>query len=225
MYSLSIPTRVRTPVGEPRAYSQVTQPSAQFVMATAEATRMRVPRSALNLTLNLCLAVSASVTPARHESRQETTPQRREGRTLIDGSKTPNQIDDRTAIGLIFMTMAIPEDTPVRQAEGRLTAMIGFRSADAEIMRKELTRFHGLLTELQSDAAVAVTDAQRDRTPENVSRIREVSEQMHTKAEESYERLQIMLSADGAAKLAKFVESQKRNMKVLGPSSGVPPSR
>ena len=151
-------------------------------------------------------------------AQRPSAGERRPLRVVVDGSKTPNLIPDRVAIGMFMSGIAIPSNADKR-AVGSMTAKVASMKlslADMSILRKEASNLHGRLMALRDSMAASNAKAGTANTRDAVAKPIAAVESRNTLAMESYGRLLETLSPEGARKLATHVTSIKRQMKAVG---------
>jgi hypothetical protein len=134
-------------------------------------------------------------------------------RTVVDGKVNPELISQERAVSLLFISLAGSLD----RLEARL-ASLGLSQQDMLTLKSELTQFRAVMTDLSSKAQAVTASVRVSPTVENIERGRELSLALNAAAWAGYGRLQQTLSRDGTARLTQYIENQKRNIRVLGPS-------
>jgi len=142
----------------------------------------------------------------------------------IDGAKNPELIPDDVAYRLVFLGVAEPGDASDAQ-KARFRAKIasaGLNEEDTEAFRVILAALQKQLDALNAQAKLILA---RDPLPlagtPDYQRLLELSKQRGPVFAEAMSALPARLSVDGGAKLAAYVQSEKRRMKYL-PESPMP---
>ena len=168
----------------------------------------------------------ASTLPVTLEAQRTVTPPPqvpsdfRPGRVLVDGSKNPERIPDRIAIGMFISAITIPAPAD-KLALRRFESQIGplkLSPSDKGILRTELARLHGRLVTHRETMTAARDGLYRSRTPANAAAFTAAVEARDALAVDSYGRLLEVLSSDGARKLQAHIGAVKRQIKEVGPA-------
>jgi hypothetical protein len=138
---------------------------------------------------------------------------------VIDGSKNPEAIPERTAVAIFFSHLAIPADADkkaVAVMEAKL-ARAKFTRNEMRTIRAELASLHPRIVAQRETIAAANQEARRARSPEAAARATAALEQRNDLTWNAYTRLIEFLGSKGAKKLRAHIEYVKTGMKAYGP--------
>ena len=142
------------------------------------------------------------------------------GRIIVDGSKNPERIPDRIAIGMFFSALAIPAPAgkpALRRFEAQIRP-VKLSPSDKGLLRTELARLHGRLVTHRETMTAARDNLRRSRTPATGAAFTAAVEARDTLAVDSYERILRSLSPEGAGRLHAYIGVVKRQIKEIGPA-------
>ena len=179
-----------------------------------------------SLIVSILFAV-ALATPVALKAQQQGSPPPhfpagvRAGQIVIDGSKNPERIPDRVAIGMFMSSIAIPAPADIRivKAMYAKVAPLKLSLRDMGILRTELARLQTKLIAHAETMAAARENLKRLKTPQAAATFTAVAESRDTLAVDSYERVLTALSPGAAEKLRAHINVVKRQMKLIGPAN------
>lgn len=179
---------------------------------------MRARRPFLLLAIVLPCLVLPMFAWAVQDSPSST--QRQPMRVTVDGSKNPELIPDRVAVGMFLSALAIPPNADKKRVALRdvMVKQVELSGSDAQILREELTPLYNRLLLQREAIEVARLEALRVKTPEAKASVSAAVEARDTLTWDSYTRLIETLSPAGAKKLMARVASIKKQMKGVEPA-------
>ena len=177
------------------------------------------------LLISVALVV-ASISAAVSASAQAVNPPAnfpsgvRPGRIVVDGSKNPERIPDRVAIGMFMSSIAIPAPADLRTVKSMYAkvAPLKLSRRDMSVLRTELATLHARLQTHRETMIAARDNLQRSKTPAAAATFTAVAEARDTLAVDSYERVLTQLSPGAAGKLRAHINVVKKQMKGIGPA-------
>lgn len=167
----------------------------------------------------LVVAIGVNVFHDRTEAAPYPSPQVPSGPPgLIDGAETPELIPDETALNLVLLAIAEPENTTAQQV-----ALARSKIAPATLHEQDTLAFLSIATafrkeRLNLDAQASVIH-QRIRSigspASDFQKLADLNDQREQLLKDNLSALQSSLSPDGVKKLQAYISREKRGMKIF----------